>query len=422
MAPRPHEISKTLLKTSRYAIWSCQLAGYLPLSITPKASPPLFFSWISLPTISSLLGLFVMTGWTLTYYVHFKSKLYFMRVFGSTEAFAYLLIIIAGTSSGVYLRFLAFRLREKDSHLFQQNFKLFEKFESFGFKVSEWSEIAKVQSYLKWSFYSYFIPLVVLCTMAHIVEPLLLHQKFGRWLPDIVYTMGSGAWLFWSYLLIGNLWIVFFPRVYCACYREIIKDIKAKFATGRRRRASSIVWYPGEIFGKMEKLKAKETIKIKNVEFFQNFYEDGLYKYDLDVSVNQYIELVESLGEMISQFNTTFGERLLWEMITCISTIILSAFFGCFWLNRGQLRVIGQNLGSMYFYGKKVVELGYSCGNISDEARSVVRTLIQHVPLDELSEGSRRKVGHTYLHKLLHTKTWLMTSGQLPEVERRILM
>ncbi|OXA45283.1 hypothetical protein Fcan01_19890 [Folsomia candida] len=385
-------VPETLLKISKIAMLSSQLAGYLPFSvhhrqfqnnsptkISPRKNNLLKHSFISIPSMSSFLGLLVIIGWTVLYYSVFKPKIRFVKIFGPTESFAYTMIVIMGTTAGVILRFRGFRVKDEIS-FFQDNCSLLQHLEDFGLKVSELREISKIPRYINISFSAYIVPLVIHCILVHCVRPVMAYYQYGKWLPDIVYTIGSGFWVLWSYLLISNLWIILFPRLYCACYKEISKDIGAKF----QNQGIKSNHYLSEIWRKSQQ---------KNDDHLKNIYtKNDAYDADLEAKVGGYLELILNLGKIIDKFNHVFGERLVLEMITCITFIVLYAFFGCFWLNRGDFRIIGEVVTPLYVNGKKLIELGYSCGNISNEAQVAMKTLIRNVPLDKLSLKMCRKI------------------------------
>ncbi|OXA50330.1 Gustatory and odorant receptor 22 [Folsomia candida] len=394
-------VSEILLKISKIAMLSSQIAGYLPLSVNHEdhQNSPLkksrhknllTHSLTSIPTMSSFLGLFVIIGWTTLYYSIFKPKIQFVRIFGPTESFAYTMIVIMGSTAGIILRLGAFRKGEVN--FFQDNCNLLQNFEDRDLKVSEMREISKIPRYINISFSAYFIPLVIHCILVHGVHPMMAYYKFGKWHPDIVYTIGSGFWVFWSYLLISNLWIILFPRLYSACYKEISKNISMKFQNGIHQPIKSN-YFLSEIW----KPQSKNGDVNQRQKIFENIYGNknlGKITHDaaLESKVEDYLELILNLGKMIEKFNKVFGERLMLEMITCITFIVLYAFFGCFWLNRGNIRVIGEVITPLYVNGKKLIELGYSCGSISNEAQVAMKTLINNVPLDKLSLKMCRKI------------------------------
>jgi hypothetical protein len=358
------EVSEILLKTSKFAIFSAQLAGYLPLSTTKKNSRKnlLQNSWLSIPTLSSFLGLFVIMGWTTLYYTVFILKIRFVKLFGPTEKFAYTLIVLVGSFVGIYLRIRALLVPTEVSEFFQENLRLLHNFQLKGLHISRMKEILKIQRYMSLSFLAYLVPLSLHCLLVHIYRPWSWYKVAGEWLPDIVYTIGSGFWVFWSYLLISNLWIILFPRIYSALYKEISKDVGEQFGNHKEKP----ILYMDEIFLRKPE-KPEEKVK-------------------------QYLELILELGRMIDKFNQVFGERLMFEMIQSIIFMLLYAFFACFWASRGEVRIIGEILTPLYVNGKKLIELGYSSGNISKEGQNAVKTLVDNVPFHELSEGTKRKV------------------------------
>lgn len=215
--------------------------------------------------------------------------------------------------------------------------------------------------------------------------------------------MGSGLWVFWSFLFISNLWIILFPLIYSACYKEITKDILSRFQNIHETKQSNKTPQFADKPTKSSSWYLSEISKNKNLaevdKPFRNIYQRlvtqrrMMTQLDLEARVEGYLELILHMEEMIAAFNAEFGERLLLEMIFCIVFIIVYSFYICFWIGKGQIFVIVDMLTPIYMNGKKLVELGYSCGNISREAQTCMNTLVGNVPLDKLSLGLTRKVG-----------------------------
>lgn len=192
-------VSATLLKTSRFAMFSAQIAGYLPFFVNSEfdflSSGPtdktgvtnpghflLYHSWLSIPSLSSYIGLCLMIIWTTLYYLIFKAKIQFVRIFGPTEKFAYNLIVVVGTFMGIYLRGRAFF--GGVPQFFQANSELLEHFKKLGLKSKE---ISKIPKYIRASFLAYLVPLICHCLTLHVYRPLAAYVKYKIWLPDIVY-------------------------------------------------------------------------------------------------------------------------------------------------------------------------------------------------------------------------------------------
>jgi hypothetical protein len=365
-----------LRKTSWLALFSAQLSGYSPLSLVSETSvtkskilPKLLqFKLCCLPLLWSLISIYLFASPFIFYHVYFKAKLRFIRIFGPTEKFIYDFMIIGMTGVGLILRIHSISKASQISNFFEDNIILLQKFKTCGIPLAK--PLKSVQRYILMSFLAQFIPLIIHVICIHLIFPIFVeYPKFKVWTNDIVYNMESGVWVFFSYSLISNNWIILNPSIYATCYQQLTLEIERKYST-------------------LSYLKELEKSKACGRNSSQVLIS-------LEKRVNEYLELIFELDERVEQYNNLFGFMLAGESVLCIGDLMIHSFFACFWISKGYVKVLWDIATPIYLHGKKFLELGIVCGNVRVESQKTMKTLVQFIPIHRLRSSVRKKVYFT---------------------------
>ncbi|CAL8080313.1 unnamed protein product [Orchesella dallaii] len=406
-----NEIESKFLELSKWATFSNKILGQFPftrLKSRKRGSSFLHFNLFSFPIIYSIFLMLIFISWLLYYYLSLRKKVRFLQLFGPTETLAYNFMVL-GTSIGrLHIQIRSLLRARKTLEFFRKNCSLLLQFQKFGYNLEgKWTQ--KLSSRMKVFFIGTTIFVILQISYVHLYTALHQYFKFTKkgkdfWprpAPDTEERIGAG--LFWTsvtYLNTANLWLVFCIQLYTELFQQIIaaeEDSSNAFVF----KVSS--YHFPKIFVKelLYNKATKPSHQVQPIHILQNFFatsksnrsdlnlkwRSNLHKSQAEISLNLYV----GVRQLAKEFNEMYSVEIIWDLFGVANTTIYF-FFGCFWLQKGLVRVVADLILPLVFYPGKIILLGIVCARLGKSSKLVVPAIMKNIRMEKIGRGTRRRV------------------------------
>ncbi|CAG7823859.1 unnamed protein product [Allacma fusca] len=397
-------IPEKLLSISKPLIYTLRISGYYPICIVDKFK--LRLNYLSFPFIWTSTYLFLLFLSDVTYYVSSYSIGHVVDQLGNIERLSHGLVSLSASIFTEILRTFTFLKRREIISFWDYNCKKLEGFiklrSNFDFcSIGKHDRYFNGISCLVRRRVKFGIVFSITFALLELWTQITNVQNKRRSF-SLIDAIAITASMFWNFNIaidvMLTLYITFFLKVYCACFKIIGDEL-----------AATSYW---------ERPRKTKSEKFQFIELFSELEYPGRDEADRVRAITDCIDAYYIVEDLVSECNCHFAFEMSWQILFSFIFVCARAFCSIFLLLILSVPSVLYMTCNVSIYLWKVYSLANNCSAIDIAVKRITMQL-HFIDLESVPTWLQTKINLLALK--ISTERPKVSPGQFFTLNRRLL-